>query len=59
MTATLDLLLSLTIVALAVAFLVRRFVRPQNKAVSGPADVVVGVSLQRGLDKALSRRHQR
>jgi hypothetical protein len=59
MSATLDLLLSSTIVALALAFLVLRFVRPRNKQVSGPADVVVGASLQRGLEKARSRRGAR
>jgi hypothetical protein len=52
MSAALDLLLSSTIVATALAFLVLRFVRPRTKQVSGPADVLVGASLQRGLDKA-------
>lgn len=59
MNATLDLLLSSTIVVLAVVFLAQRFVRPQNKQVSGPADVVVGASLQRGLDKARRSRRRR
>lgn len=58
MSATLDLLLSLTIVAAALTFLVLRFVRPR-KTVSAPADVVVGASLQRGLNKARSRRRER
>ena len=59
MSASLDLLLSSTIVACAVAFLAQRFVRPQNKQVSGPADVVVGASLQRGLDKARRNRRRK
>jgi hypothetical protein len=58
MSATLDLLLSSTIVAAAIAFLVLRLVRPR-KQVSAPADVLVGASLQRGLDKARSRRDRR
>ena len=57
MSAAFDLLLSSTIVALAVTFLAQRFVRPRNKGVgvSAPDDVIVGAALQRGLDKARAR----
>jgi hypothetical protein len=59
MTTALDLLLTSTIVTLAVAFLAQRFVRPGNKGVVSAGDVVVGASLQRGLDKARSRQAPR
>jgi len=55
-----DVVLSLIVVALAVAWLVTRFVRPRKrKAVSGPADVVIGASLARGLAKAKARQDAR
>lgn len=56
MSSTLDLVLSSTIVAVALRFLVLRFARPRAAQASSPADVVVGASLQRGLDKARQRR---
>ena len=55
-----DIVLSLLVVALAIAWLVTRFVRPKKrKAVSGPNDVIVGASLARGLAKARARQDAR
>jgi len=53
--ATLDAVLALLVVAVAVAWLVSRFVRPR-KGDSSSGTVVVGASLQRGLDKARQRK---
>lgn len=55
-----DVALSLLVVALAVMWLVTRFVRPKKrKAVSGTGDVVIGASLARGLAKAKARQDAR
>lgn len=55
-----DIVLSLIVVLLAVAWLVSRFVRPKKKPiVSGPNDVVVGAALARGLEKARQRHASR
>ncbi len=55
-----DTVLSLVVVALAVTWLVSRFVRPtKRRTVSGPTDVVLGASLARGLAKAKQRQDAR
>ena len=58
--SVLDVVLSLIVVALAVAWLVSRFVLPTRKRqYSAPGDVVVGDALARGLTKAKARREGR
>jgi hypothetical protein len=52
---TLDTVLVLVVVAVAIAWLVSRFVHPK-KGDSSSGTVVVGASLQRGLDKARKRK---
>jgi hypothetical protein len=53
--ATLDLVVVAAVVAAALAWLVSRFVHPK-KGDSSSGTVVVGASLQRGLDKARQRK---
>jgi hypothetical protein len=52
---TLDTALAVAVVAVAIAWLVSRFVHPK-KGDSSSGTVVVGGSLQRGLDKARQRK---
>ncbi len=51
-----DLVLVLTVVAVAIAWLVSRFVHNKADSSASSGTVVVGASLQRGLDRAARKK---
>lgn len=56
---TVDVVVVLTVVAVAIAWLVSRFVHNKADSSASSGTVVVGASLQRGLDRAARNKSRR